>query len=422
MRESLLHYVWRTRRIDTRRLISTTFQTLEILDPGEYNTDAGPDFFNARIRIGDTEWAGNVEMHVRASEWDQHGHQHDRAYDNVILHVVYVEDKAIYLPSGERLVCLEIRDRLPTKLMEKYRDLEQAQTWISCAPFLRKVPEIIRLNWFDRMMVERLEQKTEAVARVLKAVNQHWEEAFYRLLARSFGLKVNSDPFESLARSIPLNVIIRHKNSLFQVEALLFGQSGLLSDEFKDEYPQALLKEYKHLALKYGLTPLQAKHWKFSRLRPAGFPTVRLAQFAAFLHQSEHLFSQVLEAPNARNLEHLFSVQVSAYWLDHFQFDKPSIHAPKNLGRDFVDVLILNTIAPVLFYYGKSKQLQSFQDKALRLLESLPPESNNISEGWTALGVKPVTAYQSQALLQLKNCYCDEKRCFDCAIGHAILK
>lgn len=422
MRESFLHYVWRTRRIALKKLTTTTFQPVEILDPGTYNTDAGPDFFNARIRIGDTIWAGNVEMHVRASEWLAHGHQNDPAYDNVILHVVFVEDRAIYLAQGVRLPCLEIRDRIALQLMEKYMQLEAAEAWIPCANFFPKTPQVIRLNCQDRLLVERLEEKTALVAKSLKATQNHWDETFYRILASGFGLKVNVQPFESLARNLPLNILSKHRNHLFQLEALLFGQAGFLQNEAKDAYPQALLREYQHLAHKYQLHPMSVQQWKFARLRPAGFPTIRLAQFAALIGQSERLFSQILEVQDARSIENLFALQVSDYWLDHFQFDKPSIRLPKRPGRDFIEILILNSIVPVLYHYGKTNQLPGYQNLALKFLEELPPESNVILDGWSQLGTKAHNAYESQALLHLKTRYCDAKRCLECSIGNAILK
>lgn len=422
MRESLLHFLWRTRRFDARNLSTFDGQALEILHPGEYNTDAGPDFFNARIRIGDTIWAGNVEMHIRASEWLLHRHDEDRAYDNVILHVVMSVDKLIELPSGERLPALEMRDRIPPKLMESYQRLESEQAWIPCQGFFRQVPEIIRLNWLDRLLVERLEQKTTYIAETLHTTENHWEETFYRLLARNFGLKVNAEPFEMLARSIPLLILAKHKNKLFQLEALLFGQAGFLEGVFEDDYPKALAKEYRHLRVKYDLTPLSAKQWKFLRLRPANFPTVRLAQFAVLVHQSEHLFSQMLEAETLRELENLFDVEAGEYWQKHYLFDKNAVHQPKLLGRDFVHLLLINTIMPCMFHYGKMKQLPDYQDKALRLMEALPAESNVLLDGWANLGIKARNAYQSQALLHLKTRYCDAKRCLECAVGNAILK
>lgn len=422
MRESFLHFLWRWRRFDAQTLRTTDGQSLEILHPGEWNGHAGPDFFNARVRIGDTIWAGNVEMHLRASEWMLHRHSTDAAYNNVVLHVVLEEDQPVARASGERIPCLELKGRIPPKILENYQRLEHERAWIPCRQFFKDIPGIVRLNWLDRLLVERLEQKTAAVAEILAATGNHWEEAFYRLLARNFGLKVNAEPFETLARSLPLLILAKHKNDVKQTEALLFGQAGMLDGAFKDEWPKALAQEYRFLKHKYDLMPMAFSQWKFLRLRPANFPTVRLAQFVALVHQSAHLFSKILEAKNLRELENLFDVQPGEYWLTHFQFDKPSVRRPKNTGRDFVHLLIINTIAPFLFHYGKMRELEAFQKRALSLLEELPPEANAIVDGWAELGVQARDAYQTQALIHLKTRYCDAKRCLECAMGNAILK
>jgi len=422
MRESFLHFLWRTRRFNAQNLLTTQAQPIEIQVIGEQNTHAGPDFFNSRLRIGDTHWAGNVEMHLSSSEWLSHGHSSDPAYDNVVLHVVLEEDQPILRSNGERIPCLELKGRIPAKLLENYERLEQEQAWIPCEHFFQTVPEIVRLNWLDRLLVERLELKTNAIAAALDATNNHWEEAFYRMIARNFGLKVNVEPFDALARSLPLLTLAKHKSSLLQVEALIFGQAGFLDEIQVDDWPKALAREYQHLAHLYNLSPLPVSQWKFLRLRPANFPTVRLAQFAALIHQSVHLFSKILEARNLRELENLFQVQPSPYWKNHFQFHKPSIHREKPLGRDFIHLLVINTIVPFLFHYGKSKDLEEPQKRALALLEELPPESNVILEGWTALRVNARNAFQTQALIHLKTRYCDQKRCLECAIGTSILK
>jgi Protein of unknown function (DUF2851) len=421
MRESFLHFLWRWRRFDLRDLTTTTGEPLAIHHPGEPNTDAGPDFFNARLRIGDTEWAGNVEMHLRASEWITHNHNADSAYDNVVLHVVLEDDKPILRKNGDPIPCLNLTDRIPPHLLETYQQLEQDRSWIPCAAQFRQVPDIIKLNWYDRLLVERLEHKTDDVAALLDATTNHWEDAFYRALARSFGLKINAAPFEALAHSLPLMVLAKHKNSILQTEALLFGQAGLLEGPFAEAYPAELAKEYQFLRHKYGLTPLEGSQWKFLRLRPANFPTLRMAQFAALVTQSVHLFSKILEANTVRELEHLFAAQLSTYWHTHYLFDKTSPKRNKTLGRDFIHLLLINTIVPFLFHYGKTKRQTEFQDKALRLLEELPAESNAIIDGWADLGVVCRNAYQSQALLQLKTKYCDTRNCLACAIGHNLL-
>ncbi|MDX1911055.1 MAG: DUF2851 family protein [Saprospiraceae bacterium] len=422
MQESFLHYLWRTRRFDAHNLRCTQGQLLEILHTGTHNNHAGPDFFDARIRLDDTLWAGNIEMHLSSSEWRQHKHSDDPAYDNVVLHVVLKEDQPVFRSNGERIPCLELRERIPPRLLENYRRLEREQAWIPCQYAFQNAPEIVRLNWFDRLLVERLEQKTEAIAAALSATENHWEEAFYRLLARNFGLKINAEPFDALARTLPLRILAKHRSNLMQMEALLLGQAGLLQGDFTDEWPRFLKREYRHLANKYELTPLEAGQWKFLRMRPANFPTIRIVQFAALMHRSVHLFSSVLEAQNLRELEHLFQISPGEYWESHFLPDKPSVKSAKHLGRDFVRLLFINTVVPFLFHYGKTKQADIYQKRALALLESLPGENNALLDGWAALGVPSKHAYQTQALIQLKTRYCDAKRCLECAIGHAILK
>lgn len=421
MKENFLHYLWRTRRFDLQNLQTTDGQPIHIQHFGDYNTHSGPDFLNARISIGDTLWAGNVEMHLHSSHWQQHQHQTDAAYKNVILHVVLEEDTPILRSDGERLPCLELQKRIPPKLAQNYLQLLHNEYWIPCQHHFYEVPDITRNLWLDRLLVERLEQKTQAIATTLQQNANNWEETFYLHLARNFGVKVNAEPFERLAKSLPLLLLSKHKNSLFQIEALLFGQAGLLQENFEDDYPKQLQGEYLFLQKKYKLTPVQAVSWKFLRMRPANFPTIRIAQFAQLVVQSSHLFSKILEAQSLEELERFFAIELSGYWRTHYIFDKKSPERQKSLGKSAIHLLIINTIAPFLFLYGKQKAEQQYQDRALELLEELPPEHNTILDGWQRLGVKPDSAYQSQALLQLKNDYCANKRCLECAIGNRIL-
>jgi predicted component of type VI protein secretion system len=423
LKESFLHFIWRWRRFDGADLRTTAGEAVDIVHPGEPNDHAGPDFFNARVRIGDTLWAGNVEMHVLASEWTAHGHQTDNAYQNVVLHVVWKEDHPVLRSDGTPIPCLALEGRVPLRVLHTYEQLLHNQAWIPCASLFPTVPSIIRLNWLDRLLVERLEQKTSAIAQLLSESENHWEAAFYHSLARNFGLKVNAEPFEALARSLPLTVPGRHKNDLLQLEALLFGQAGMLENVvFTEAYPQQLQQEYQHLKNKYSLVPLAVHQWKFARLRPANFPTVRIAQFAALIHQSAHLFSKVLETMEIRALFHLFEVAPGSYWDTHYQLDKASIKREKRLSRDFTELLVINTIAPFLFHYGKAKDDEEYQKRAFYLLEQLPAEENTIVEGWKALDLVCRNAYQSQSAIHLKTRYCDPKRCLSCAIGNALLK
>ncbi len=418
MQENFLHYLWRTRRIDTSNLQTTNGESLEIQDFGEYNTNAGPDFLNATVRVCDMIWAGNIEMHVKSSEWLVHGHQHNDAYKNVILHVVYEEDT----PIGEpKIPCLELKKLIPQGIYKKYWALLHNETWIPCQHQFFTVSALTKTMWLDRLLVERLEKKTEAIAVALARNKNDWEETFYQFVTRNFGVSVNTEPMEWLARSLPHLTLAKHKNNLFQLEALIFGQSGLIEKDFKDEYPIILKKEHAFLSHKHKLKPINGIAWKFSRMRPASFPTIRLAQLADLVHQSSHLFSKVLEMETITDIENLFSVKTSSYWTNHYVFDTPSVTTKKTMGRDTIDLIIINTIVPFLFYYGKTRQEERFKDRAFQFLEDLKAENNNITEGWQNLGETPKSAFQTQALIHLKKEYCDKKRCVDCAIGNSIL-
>lgn len=422
MREDFLHFVWRLRRFRLTELKTTTGQALEIIHPGQHNHHAGPDFLDARIRIDGTLWAGNVEMHLRSSEWQAHKHQDDPNYNNVILHVVLEEDVIIRHQDGEPIPCLDLRNYLPVGLAKQYLRLLHSEQWIPCQQQLYTVPEITFNLWLDRLLIERLEERTLALEERLDRNGGDWEETFYQSLAWGFGLKVNADPFLMLAESLPLKTLLRHKNSLPQIEALLFGQAGLLEEDFTDDYPQQLQREYEFLKQKYQLQPLSANHWKFMRMRPANFPSVRIAQWATLLFRTGQLFSKMLVAQNLREIENAFVVELSNYWQTHFRFDKASKKNAKSLGKTRIHLLVINIIAPFIFLYGKKRGADIYQERALRLMEAVPAESNHIVAEWRALGITAKQAGQSQALLQLKNSYCNEKRCLDCAIGCSILK
>lgn len=421
MKEDLLHYLWRTRKFKQTELYSTEGEAIHIQTTGEHNLDAGPDFSNARVHIGDMLWAGNVEMHIKASDWYRHRHEKDAAYDNVILHVVYEEDQPVFRKSGQRIPCLEIKNLIPLNIMNTYQRLQHNEYWIPCQSQLSSVKSITKNLWLDRLLVERLESKTRDIDRALQLNVNNWEETFYQFLAKNFGNKVNTVPFEQLAKSLPLSIVSKHKNSLFDLEALFFGQAGMLSDSLKDDYPVRLRQAYHHLKHKYKLSPILPASWKFLRMRPANFPTVRIAQFAMLIHQSNHLFSKVLAAKNCKEIEHMFELKIANYWRDHYRFDKASVIRKKSLGKTTIHLLIINTIAPFLFHYGKAKDNALLKEKALSFLEDTPTERNNIISQWQTLNMPAESAYQSQALLQLKKSYCEQKDCLRCRIGHEIL-
>jgi hypothetical protein len=421
--EDFLHYIWKFRLFDQNKLQTTDGETLHISSPGLHNTHAGPDFQNARISIGSTIWAGNVEIHIASSDWHKHQHTHDGAYGNVILHVVYSNDAEVILPDGRKLPTLILEGRIPAELHSRYHQLAYGnQRIIPCEATIKTVSGLTLHNWLTRVLVERLKTKSDTVIASLKNNRGDWEETFYQHLAANFGFKVNALPFELLARSLPQNILAKNKNNALQIEALIFGQAGFLEDDFTDEYPSKLKREYEYLRKKYNLTPIEKHLWKFMRLRPQNFPTIRLAQFAALVVQSNHLFSKVLENKEIEQLRKLFkNINVNKYWESHYRFDVEAKSSSRNLGQASVDLLLMNTVAVFLFSYGNYLQLQQYIDRSLQLLEDLPVENNHIVTDFEALGVKVKTAFESQALLELKNSYCSHKKCLTCGIGNQIL-
>lgn len=421
MTEEFLHYIWKYRLFDQKNLTTATGEPIEIIKTGEHNTDSGPDFFNAKMKIGKTTWAGNVEIHINSSDWEKHFHQKDNAYDNIILHVVYKVDKRLTRNNGEILPTLELKEKFDENSFKKYLNFKSNENWIPCQKQINSVSSFVIDSWLDRLLVERLERKSDSIIRSLQLNKNNWEETFYQQLARSMGSKVNAEPFELLAKSLSINILSKHKNNLLQIEALLFGQAGMLNTEFKDDYFAALQKEYHFLKQKFNLKPIEAHLWKFLRLRPVNFPTIRLAQIADLIYQSSYLFSKVIEAKNTKEIKKIFVTKTSEYWNDHYQFGKKSSKRKKSLGADTIDIIIINTIIPFLFVYGKQKNEDQYVDKALRFLEEISGEKNSIIEKWKSLKMPVRSAYYTQALLQLKSEYCDEKKCLQCAIGNKLL-
>jgi len=419
MKESILHYVWQNRLFTAHDLKTTVGEKLEIIDVGRNNTDAGPDFFNAKIRIGETLWAGNVEIHTLSSDWYKHNHQSDKRYDSIILHVVTHADGIVCRADGQPIAQFELK--YPQQIDTNYDRLFSEQKWIPCSDKINLVPSIFVQSWKSALLSERLEQKMNSIETLLNENNQHWEEAFYITLARNFGFGTNNQAFESLAKSISLAVLGKHKDNITQLEALLFGQAGLLDQEKQDEYSIKLKKEYDFLQVKYDLHPINGSQWKLLRLRPDNFPYVRIAQFAALIHTSTKLFSKILDHPNIETLRKLFENEPSAYWNSSYLFGNKSKTHVKKLGALSIDGILINTVVPFLFCYGYHKNNDDLKNRAIQLLEDIPAERNSIINGWLELGVKTENAYDSQALIQLKRQYCNEKKCLRCRIGHKVL-
>lgn len=422
MNEAFLYYLWKFRLYNSDNLQTQSGETIEVIHPGQQNTDAGPDFFNAKVKIGETLWAGNVEIHVKADDWQKHGHATNRAFDNTILHVVHDGVHEIKRKDNSIIPVLQLKNQFDAKRWNQYEQFIFSKTWIPCANQIHTVDALTIQQTIDRMLTERMERKVKQIEVLLQQNKGSWEESFYQQLARNFGFKTNADPFELLARSLPLNILAKHKNNLFQVESLVFGQSGLLNKELKDDYAQKLFIEYNYLKEKFKLKPVEGHLWKFARMRPPGFPTIRLAQFAQLISQSSHLFSKILETTYYKDLKIYFDVTTSDYWKTHFVFDKETNPVEKTLGSSSIENILINTLAPFLFYYGQQKNEKHQTEKALEWLEQCAPENNLIIKNWKELNIKANSAYQSQALLQLKNEYCDAKKCLTCSIGLKLLQ
>jgi hypothetical protein len=420
MKEEFLHFIWKHYLFYHMQQLVADGKPVEVITPGNLNTNSGPDFNMVRIKIDGVTWAGDVEIHSRASDWNAHGHQHDAAYNAVVLHVVEKYDTDVYNANGEVVPTIELN--YPQYYKTNYEELICTIPWVSCLNKRQVHVEPLHLRqWLVRLYVERLERKTGDIERVLKEFNNNWEQSFFIFLARSLGTNVNSMPFELLARSLPVTILAKHKHNVQQLEALLFGQAGLLSDSSDDEYFNTLKKEYDFLSVKYQLQPLEKSTWKFMRLRPVNFPTVRIAQLAALIYQSTKLFSKVTAAANLSELRRYFIVSVSPYWKTHFTFSKPTAFHSADLGAKTVDSILINTVVPFLIVYSDYYSKPEIKERAIDVMEQLPAETNRITMDWKLLSIIPFNALESQALIQLKNNYCDKKYCLHCHIGRKII-
>ncbi|MEO5501557.1 MAG: DUF2851 family protein [Ginsengibacter sp.] len=421
MNESLLQYIWQFQYYNRNELTTTKGSSLQIINAGTNNSNQGPDFKNAKIKINDTVWAGHIELHVQSSHWKAHGHSKDSNYNNIILHVVWQHDCEINDTSGNDLPTLELHERVSKLLLEKFNSLLKQPKFIPCENQLPTLTGISIVSWKQRLIAERLLQKSENIFNLLKQNGFHWEETFWWLIATNFGLKVNSNAFLKIAQSLPLALIAKNKDNLLKIESLLFGQAGLLENEFNEHYAVLLQKEYAFFKKKYKLSPIDESIY-FLRMRPANFPTIRLAQLAQLLFQSEHLFSIIRETTSLKELRKLFMVSANDYWNYHYIFNEEANYKEKRLGNEMINNIIINTVIPVLFSFGLHHQDEEVKEKAIKWLEELPAEKNKITRGYTNIGFINKNALDSQSLLQLKNAYCAEKRCLECSIGNAILK
>lgn len=417
MTEKLLHYIWQYQLYNAHHLTTLQNEPLQVISTGTYNTNQGPDFINAKIKIGNTIWAGNIELHILSSQWYVHKHDADKNYNNVILHVVWQNDNHEALPFPTFV----LQERVSKLLLRQYEEWMNKKSFIPCENNIAKVNTITWLAWKDRLLVERLQKKSTLIFEYLKKNNNHWEETFWWVIAKNFGIKVNSEAFLTIAQSIPINLLSKHKTQIHQVEALLFGQAGLLDKHFTGNYPTMLKKEYGFYQKKYRLEKPFLQLF-FLRMRPANFPTIRLAQLAMLLHQSLHLFSKIKESQSLEEIKDLLNVSANDFWHYHYKFDETATYKEKKLGEQMVDNILINSIVPMLFAYGHFNNEPAYKDKALQWLQQVKAEQNNITKIFQSFSIENKNAFDSQALIQLKNEYCNNKCCLQCAIGNKILK
>ncbi len=416
-KEELLHHVWQHRLFGQHALTTTDGQQLQILRPGELNADAGPDFRNTRINVDGTEWVGNVEVHVRSSDWLRHNHTHDANYANIILHVVFEDD--LREPLGA-FPTLELRPYLSDQILKRYENWGSSSSDLPCGKQFLEVPDLVRNAWFDSLLIARLQRKSEWIRALVDECQGDLEQAFMVALFRSFGMKVNAEPFEELAKRTPWKVLAKHRDNLFQLEAILFGNAGFLVSS-KDDYQKQLKQEFDFLKHKYDLQPMELKRWKFLRLRPANFPTVRIAQLAALFHSIGAFYRWFSEQPQKIDLR-VLQVHSSSYWSTHYHFGTASAPRSKQLGNAMAQNMLVNAVAPFLFVSAQRHAKPEMQDRALSLLEQLPAEKNVKVSAFTDLGLRVYNASESQALIELKTNFCDLKKCLFCGIGANILK
>lgn len=419
--EKLMQYVWKHRLWRSEDMVTNTGKKVRVVDPGLLNTDAGPDFFNAKIEIDGHMWVGNVEMHYRATDWKRHRHDSDKAYDSVILHVVAKDDAPVRRTNGELIpqVVLEVSPQFNAD----YASLVGATIEVPCATKIKQVPHLTIVEWVEGLAFERLHGKVERIHQLLDSFNGSWEDVCYVTLARNFGFGINNDAFERLARRTPLRLLGKHSDSVLQIEALLFGQAGMLDAQKPgmDSYYNQLCTEYAFLSNKFQLTPMEKESWKLFRIRPQNFPYRRIAMLAQFIEGGFRMMNRILDAEGEKEMRALFEVELSGYWTKHYTFGKPNERATATLSRSSIDIILINTVAPLLYAYGELTGNYEMTDKAIKLLEDLRAESNSIVSHFVAYGIDCPDALTSQALVQLKREYCDARKCIYCKIGHHLL-
>ena len=421
MKEDFLHYVWQYKKFDFSDLKTKQNESLTIINSGFYSQLAGPDFFNAQIVIENQKWAGNVEIHIKSSDWYVHHHEKDANYDSVILHVVWEHDTPIFRKDNSEIPVLEIKNYVSKQELNNYKELITPKSWIYCEKQIIKVDDFVMKNWQERLFFERLERKLTPINQLLQETENNWEAVLFALLCKNFGLNTNGEIFLKIANSIPFSVIRKESFEVANLEAILFGRANLLDGEKQDSYFIDLKNRWNYIKTKYQLLDVFIDEVQFFKHRPDNFPTIRLSQFAQLYHLQQNLFSKIIEIKTAEQCYKLFNTKVTEYWQTHYQFDKQSPKKRKVLTSSFIDLLLINTIIPFQFAFAKS-QGKEISENILDLLDKIPTEKNAILNKFASFGIKSKNAFQAQSLLQLKNEYCNKSRCLECSIGIELIK
>ena len=422
MKENLLHFIWKLKLFSHKNLETTNSEIIEIISTGTENANSGPDFLNSKIRINKQLWAGNVEIHINSSDWYIHSHEIDENYDSVILHVVWEHDIEVFRRTNKTVATLELKNYIANGLLNNYKQLfSKNKKWINCENDINSVDSFVLKHWFERLYFERLEDKSLQIQQIFDSTNKNWEATLFILLAKNFGLKINSDAFMNVASSLDFSLVRKISSSAEQLEALFFGQAALLNNDFESEYFKKLKEEYAYLNLKFKLTPISNGQIQFFRLRPNNFPTIRLSQLAVLYYNYQNLFSKVIEINTIEGFYDLFTISTSKFWETHYTFEKESKKSIKRLTKSFIDLLLVNTIIPLKFLYLKSLGKSNFSS-VISLIEEIKPEKNTIISKFNDYKTKSTNAFETQALLQLKNEYCNKQNCLQCEIGKELLK
>jgi hypothetical protein len=421
MKEEFLHYVWQYKKFDFSNLTTVAGESLTVYKFGNYLQQTGPDFFNAQIRIGNQKWAGNIEIHIKSSDWYLHHHEKDSNYDNVILHVVWQHDAPVFRKDNSEIPVLELKTYVSKVILDQYKILSHPKSWIYCENQIAAVDSFVIRNWQERLFFERLERKEVFIKQLLQQTQNDWEAVLFCMLAKNFGLNTNGEAFLKIAKSIPFSIIRKERDQVENLESLFFGRANVLPSECQDRYTKDLEKRFDYNLQKYQLQKVIIEPVQFFKHRPDNFPTIRLAQLAMLYHKEQNLFSKVIVVQTLKNLYQLFTITITEYWQTHYQFDKVSPKKKKQFSKSFIDLLVINTIIPIQFAYAKS-QGKEVSETLLNILKEVAAEKNVIMDKFSDFGIKAENAFETQSLLELKNEYCNHGKCLQCAVGIQLLK